>query len=89
MDWNEEWGKPEDFNIVEGVTELAGFKVGDNVVVIEDTPDEMHFTDDEGVIIGISHTEPGKFNPYPRDELVVAWDGYDPSGIDPAYVEQF
>lgn len=87
MEWNPEWGNPDHYNIVPDRTELAGFKIGDRVEAARDDEDNGIYRDDEGVVIGISHTKAGLFYNHDRDRVCVAWDGMDPSCCDPDVLE--
>lgn len=84
MNWDPKWGEPADYNVVAGRTELEGFKVGDMVVVGTDNEDEGYYAGDEGIVVGISHTEPGLFRQVAADELIVHFEGQsEPLTVDP------
>jgi hypothetical protein len=94
FEWKEEWGDRDEWaDTLSDKTELAGFKLGYSVICIEDYEENgMHnaYEGDEGVVIGIAKPREGggPFNLSPVGErLLVAWEGSDPSTIDPAYVE--
>lgn len=83
--WDEEWGEPEDYNVVEGKEELDGFKIGDTVYMVEDG-ESGGFEGDAGKVVGISHTGAGLFGPA-RDELVVFVEDYgEPMNLPPRIV---
>lgn len=94
-EWNEdEWGTRESNGVSETEAELAGFSIGERIIVTEDFEDGVvaHYEDEEGTVIGI--TEPreggGPFNLAPRGrQLFVDWDDMDPSHIDPAFVKEY
>lgn len=87
MEWNDAWGKPSDFNIVEGRTELGRFKIGDRVEIAHDDEENGYFRGDSGVVAGFSHTKGGMFNPEDRDEVFVAFDDLDPGTTSPDNLE--
>lgn len=83
VEWNREWGEKSDYNIVEDRDELEGIKVGQRVRAIRDNEDEGYYSGDEGLVLGVSVTAPGIFNPTGKTDLTVAFDGMDPISAKP------
>jgi hypothetical protein len=80
------FGPPEDYNYVEGRTELHGWHVGESVKLIEDN-EEGGYEGDVGLIVGTAHTGAGMFGPG-GDQLLVLFEDYtEPVGVDADIIE--
>lgn len=98
--WDDAWGDLEEYedSFAEDISELAGFKIGDRVVCIADEAEDptnpgstSGYEDDEGTVIAFAAPRKGggPFNlPSTGHNLYVAFDGMDPTVVDPADVEK-
>lgn len=92
--WSKHWDDPEDYGIDMEREELDGFRVGEEVVAVDDIEDEYGYCVAEagahGVVIGITrpHVGGGVFNtPSTPPQICVGWENMDPSSVNSTYLE--
>jgi len=96
--WDPAWGEVEDYAFADDIEQLAGFEVGDDIVVtVENAGDPTNptfysaYEDDEGTVVGFAQPREGGgvFNlPKTGHNLYVSFEGDDPRIVDPADVEK-